>query len=197
MIKLTPYNFNTNNRNNISFSAAKRLLPDKQYRKRDIELISLDIDGTISDRRTNSVNPDVKSAIKSAIDKGIMVVLNSGRDDVEATIIARELDLTTPIISNYGKYIRQSGTLIYENPSNKVDLKGDSLEYLAKSLGIKKENIMSIGNDIEDVSMFKKSGTAVMVEGSSYLREIKPFAHYITESFNNSAVALIIKKLIK
>lgn len=88
------------------------------------------------------------------------------------------------------------GKLIYENPSNKVDLKGDSLKYFANICGIKKENILSIGNDVEDISMFKVSGTSVVIDGSNSISEIKPFAHYLTDNFNKSGVALAIKKLI-
>ena len=62
--------------------------------------------------------------------------------------------------------------------------------------GIKKENIMSIGNDLEDISMFKKSGIAVVIEGSTDFEEIKPFAHYITDNLNKSGVVLAIKKLL-
>lgn len=198
MIRLNLYKPNTksNSQNNICFTGAERLLPNKQYPKKLIRLIALDIDGTVSDRATNLVNNEVKTAIKMAINKGIKVILNTGRDYDEAEIIAKELDLNIPIICNYGKYIKQAGKLVYENPSNKVDLKGDSLEYIANIWGIKKENIMAIGNDVEDISMFKKSGTAVLIEGSSYIDDIKPFANYIADNSDKSAVALAIKKLI-
>ena len=198
MIRLNLYKPNTkpNSRNNICFTGAERLLPNKQYPKKLIKLIALDIDGTISDRATNLVNQDVKTAIKMVINKGIKVILNTGRDYDEASIIARELDLNIPIICNYGKYIKQAGELVYKNPSNRVDLKGDSLEYIANIWGINKENIMSIGNDVEDISMFKKSGTAVLIEGSNYIDDIKPFANYIADNSDKSAVALAIKKLV-
>lgn len=185
-----------NTTKNIGFSGAERLLPNKQYLKRNIKLIVLDIDGTISDRSTNSVATEIKMILKTAINKGVKVILNTGRDYEEATTIAKELNLNTPIICNYGKYIKQAGKLIYENPSKQVDLKGDSLEYIANMWGIKKEHIMSIGNDVEDISMFKKSGIAVLIEGSSYCDAIKPFVNYITDNLNKSGVALAIKKLL-
>lgn len=139
---------------------------------------------------------EVKKAVKSVINKGIKVILNTGRDYEEAAKIAEELDINTPIICNYGKYIKQSGELIYENPSERVDLKGDTLEYMADNLGIKKENIMSIGNDVEDISMFKKSGTSILIEGGSYFDEIKPFANYTVSNLNKCGVALAIEKLV-
>lgn len=197
MFNVNLYKPNTkSNARNISFSGVQRLLPNKNYTKKNIKLISIDIDGTISDRRTNSVSQEVKKAINSAADRGIKVVLNTGRDYEEALKIAEELDMDIPIICNYGKYIKQSGELIYKNPNDRVDLKGDSLGYFANLYGIKKENIMSIGNDVEDISMFKKSGVAVLIEGNSYTDEIKPFAQYIADNANHSAVALAIEKLV-
>ncbi len=195
-LNLYKHDIKTNISKNICFTGAERLLPNKQYPKKLIKLIVLDIDGTISDRATNAINPEIKAAIQSVINKGIKVILNTGRDYDEALIIAKELNVDTPIICNYGKYIKHNRKLIYENPSNQVDLKGDSLEYIANIWGIKKENIMAIGNDVEDISMFTKSGTSVLIEGSSYINDIKPFAHYIVDNFNKSGVALAIKKLI-
>lgn len=195
MIKMNPYSLNTkSSRQNISFSGAQILLPNKKYPKRDIKIIVLDIDGTISDRNTNRVSIETKKALTAVINKGIKVILNTGRDYDEAYLIAKELNLDIPIICNYGKYIKQSEKIIYENPSNQVDLKGDSLEYIANKWEIKKENIMAIGNDIEDISMFKKSGVAVLIQGSSYIDDIKPFANYIAD--NITGVALAIKKLV-
>lgn len=198
MITVHSYNRDKNSiaGSNIMFSGAQKLSPDSQYSKRKIMLIALDIDGTISDRMTNKVSPEIKAAIKKVVNKGIKVVLNTGRDYEEAAKIAEELNLNTPIICNYGKYIKQSGKLLYENPSKHVDLKGETLEYIAKQWGIKQENIMSIGNDLEDISMFKKSGIAVALEGSSYFDEIKPFAHYIADNCGKSGVALALKKLV-
>ena len=217
MIRVNPYSFNTKSysRKNatarggtfskvishpVSFSGAQRLLPNGNYPKKVIKLISLDIDGTISDRATNRVTDEVKDAIKSVMDRGIMVVLNTGRDYQDTLKVSNELGLETPVICNYGTYIKQGGKILYQNPVDRIDLKGDTLEYFANQLGIKKENIMSIGNDVEDISMFRKSGVSVFLENNHYLFDddyISPYADYIVDNQNNSAVALAIKKLIK
>lgn len=202
MIKILTYNPNqkintrTNTTKNISFKGALRILPNKNYTKKIIKLISLDIDGTISDRENNKVNSEVKKEITKAIKNSIIIILNTGRDYNSAALIAKELNLNTPIICNYGKYIRQNRQLIYENPSERVDLKGDTLEYLANKYGIRKENIMSIGNDVEDVSMFNKSGISVLVENNNDTTDIKNFADYTVKNTDKSAVALIFKKLL-
>jgi len=211
MIKVSPYSFSAKQYARktvssprvsapaVSFSGAQRLLPEGNYPKKLIKLISLDIDGTISDRRTNSVTDEVKEAIKSVMDRGIKVVLNTGRDFEEAQQIAEQLNLCTPIICKYGTYIKQDGKVLYKSPIDKVDLKGDTLEYFANQMGIKKENIMSIGNDVEDVSMFRKSGMAVFIENNDSLFDdnyIRPFANYFTDNESYSGVALAIKKLV-
>jgi len=212
MIKINPYSFNTNLRTrksapsktvitpSVNFTSAQKLYPNGNYPKKLIKLLVLDIDGTISNRSTNTVHNDVKEAVSDLIKRGIKVVLNTGRDYEDATKIAKELNLDTPIICNYGQYIMQDGKILYESPIDKVDLKGDTMEYFANQLGIKKENIMSVGDDVEDVSIFKKSGTAVFVQDNNSpvcVHEIIPFANYIADKENYSAVALAIKKLIK
>lgn len=208
MIKINPYNFNAksykNSRTNkcvsapnVSFTSAQKLLPNGIYPKRFIKLLVLDIDGTISDRVSNSVVNELKNAVAEVKKKGIMVILNTGREFKDAQKIAKELNLDTPIICNYGKYIKEDAKTLYENPKDDTNLKGDTLEHFAGQLGIQKEHIMSIGNDVEDISMFKKSGTSVLIENSMDFDDIEPHANYTADyNANSSGVVLAINKLI-
>lgn len=81
-----------------------------------IKLLALDLDGTLT---TNlSVIPaKTRQAIKQAMQKGIKVVLATGRAYQIAADIARELELNAPLIANHGGIVRyhQSGETLLAN----------------------------------------------------------------------------------
>lgn len=72
--------------------------------------------------------------------------------------------------------------------------KGNAVKILAKRLGIKKEEIMCIGDSGNDLSMLNEAGLAVVMDNAP--KEIKRYANYITESNENSGVAKAINKFI-
>lgn len=72
--------------------------------------------------------------------------------------------------------------------------KGNAVKILAKKLGIKKDEIMCIGDSRNDLSMFEEAGITVVMGNAS--EEMKKYADYITESNENSGVAKAIDKFI-
>lgn len=74
-------------------------------KKPPIKLIALDIDGTIMDKDFN-ISQRVKEAIFSASQKGIKVLLATGRMHVATEPIAKELNLKTPIITYQGSLVK-------------------------------------------------------------------------------------------
>ena len=73
--------------------------------------------------------------------------------------------------------------------------KGIALEKLAEYLNIPIKNTIAIGNDINDISMFKKAGTSVCVANA--LEDIKKEATCITLSNDQDGVAEYLEKLLK
>ena len=71
----------------------------------DIKLIALDIDGTILGK-TLTLSENLKSTIKQTIQKGIKVVISTGRMFSAAYPILQELGLNTPIIAYQGSMIK-------------------------------------------------------------------------------------------
>ena len=71
-----------------------------------IKLIALDVDGTIMDRNFN-ISGQVKKSIKKALDKGIYVLIATGRMYSATVPIARYLGLTTPLIVYQGSLIQE------------------------------------------------------------------------------------------
>ncbi len=78
-----------------------------------IKLIATDIDGTIL-KYNFEFNPEVKDCIKTLTQKGIKVVLVTGRMHSATTYIAEELGLDTPIVSYQGGLVKDNGKTLYE-----------------------------------------------------------------------------------
>ena len=71
--------------------------------------------------------------------------------------------------------------------------KWDAIEKLAQKLDIKSEEIIAIGDNINDKKMIEKAGVGVTMEGSS--PEVIKVANLVTTSNNNEGVANALKKL--
>ena len=71
-----------------------------------IELVALDIDGTIVGDDLE-IGPDTRRAIRAARRRGVIVTLVTGRMVASAVKFARELDLEGPIVGYQGALIRE------------------------------------------------------------------------------------------
>ena len=78
-----------------------------------IKLIATDIDGTILIPE-GKFTAGVKDCIKKLCDKGIKIVLVTGRMHDSAKLIADELNLTTPIVSYQGGLVKEGNNILYE-----------------------------------------------------------------------------------
>ncbi|MFC4023636.1 sugar-phosphatase [Oceanobacillus longus] len=72
--------------------------------------------------------------------------------------------------------------------------KGNAVKKLAEQLGIKQEEVMSIGDNGNDLSMIKYAGCGVAMDNA--IPEIKAAADFQTRSNNESGVAYAIEKLV-
>lgn len=71
-----------------------------------IKMIATDIDGTIL-KWSYDFNPEIKKCIKELQQKGIKVVLVTGRMHCAALGIAKELGIDTPIVSYQGGMVKE------------------------------------------------------------------------------------------
>lgn len=79
---------------------------------------------------------------------------------------------------------------------NKEVSKGLAVEYLARKMSIKREEIIAIGDGFNDLSMIEYAGLGVAVANAP--EGVKASANYITKSNNNeSAVLEVYNKYIK
>lgn len=78
-----------------------------------IKLVATDIDGTILIPE-GEFTSGVKQCIKKLCEKGIKVVLVTGRMNAAASLIAQDLGLDTPVVSYQGGLIKHNGETLYE-----------------------------------------------------------------------------------
>lgn len=79
--------------------------------------------------------------------------------------------------------------------SNRQATKGTAINYLANKWGIKKEEIMAIGDQDNDIEMLAAAGIGVAMGNAT--DELKKIADYITETVDNDGVACAVEKFMK
>ncbi|WDV47060.1 Cof-type HAD-IIB family hydrolase [Clostridiaceae bacterium M8S5] len=77
---------------------------------------------------------------------------------------------------------------------NKGVSKGKALEELCKIMNIKREEVIAIGDNFNDVSMIEFAGTGVAMGNGE--DGVKAIADIVTESNDNDGVAKILRELI-
>ncbi len=83
----------------------------------NIKLVAVDIDGTLLNSQSQISERD-RRAIRAAVDRGVRIILVTGRRFVIARPIALELALTTPLITHNGALVKhpQTGAVIDYHP---------------------------------------------------------------------------------
>ena len=72
--------------------------------------------------------------------------------------------------------------------------KWQAIEDLISKINIKKEEVIAIGDNINDAEMVKNAGLGVMMENSApYIKEM---ADFVTKDNDNDGVAEVIEKYI-
>lgn len=78
-----------------------------------IKLVATDIDGTIFIPEKEFTN-EVRACITKLSQKGVKVVLVTGRMNAAATLIAKDLGLETPVVSYQGGLVTYENDVLYE-----------------------------------------------------------------------------------
>lgn len=261
-----------------------------------IKMIATDIDGTILATGAD-FSPAVKNCIKNLTDSGIKVVLVTGRMHSSAIHVAKDLGLSTPIISYQGGLIKDfDGKTLYQknldsgsakeiinwaqandihinlyiddklyvqndNKTIKTYVQGKYIDYkvcsfgdleiknvnkilaidysdadkvsgwvdelqekypslyivkstpyfceigsneakkslgvkfLCEYWGIKKEEVLAIGDQNNDIDLIQSGGIGVAMGNST--DELKSVANYITDTVNNDGFVKAVEKFVK
>ncbi len=102
-------------------------------------------------------------------------------------------------VSHMSRKIIKDGTeevpveYYYTEITNKNVDKWTAIEYLIKKINIKKEEVVAIGDNMNDELMIKNAGLGVAMGQAN--PKIKAIADVVTQDNNNNGVAIILNKL--
>lgn len=163
------------------------------------------------DLRNFEINKQNNLGLKFKLVSDIREYALSTKDDIFKTIISSEKSLNlaktqlescsnfnVTLINKTGQYKDNviNKDYIYLDISPKNINKSFAISYLSNYLNLKNEDILSIGDNLNDLDMVKNSGIGVAV-GDAY-EELKNVATYTTEkTASNGAFAEAIFKFIE
>lgn len=136
-------------------------------------------------------------------EKIMKIFICDGTKSVFDSIIRRfkELsDLEVLDVSHMSRKVIQHGTVevpieyYYTEISMKNVDKWYAIEFLINKLGIKKEELIAIGDNVNDKKMIEQAGMGVVMKGST--PTVTEIADFITDDNNNEGVAKAIEKFI-
>ncbi len=137
-------------------------------------------------------------------DEKIMKIFICDKNKTVFNSIVRKFSVIEDIdildVSHMARKVIKQGTedipieYYYTEISMKDVDKWYALEFLIKKLGIPKEEVMAIGDNVNDRKMIEEAGKGIVMEGST--PKVSEVADYITLDCNNEGVAKAIEKFI-
>lgn len=94
----------------------------------------------------------------------------------------------------YEKYSVAKSTPFFLEFFNKEANKGSAVKLLAEHLGIKREEVITVGDEMNDFQMIEYAGLGVAMGNAC--DKIKEISNYITDSNNEDGVSKVIEKFI-
>ena len=137
-------------------------------------------------------------------DEKIMKIFICDKNKTVFNSIVRKFSVIEDIdildVSHMARKVIKQGTedipieYYYTEISMKDVDKWYALEFLIKKLGIPKEEVMAIGDNVNDRKMIEEAGKGIVMGGST--PKVSEVADYITLDCNNEGVAKAIEKFI-
>lgn len=141
---------------------------------------------------------DIYEFVKKSNDKILRFIISGekGLSNIKNEI-SKLLDVNITLINKYGKYKDSIINKEYEyldiTPSNTS--KGNALNMLRKYLELSQDEVMAIGDNINDTDMLQNAGIGVAVANAS--EQLKQIASYVTTStVENAGFAEAIEKYL-
>lgn len=147
----------------------------------------------------NSKYTEVEAEINN-IDINVLDINETKNDDVIIKIMMiDEPEILGAAIEKLPKEIYEKYTVVRSTPYfleflNKNANKGVGVELLAKYLGIKQDEIITLGDADNDLHMIEYAGLGIAM-GNAF-DSVKKIANYITDTNENDGVAKAIEKFI-
>lgn len=148
----------------------------------------------------------IKAGIQKRIDNGTLKVVDSYEDieDIPGELIMKALAFNPDLekINAIGAQLSAIPSLAVSSSSRgNLEIthsdaqKGIALESIADKLKIDLQDVMALGDNMNDVSMLERVGYPVAMDNA--MPEVKAVAKYVTDSNENSGVGKAIMKVLK
>lgn len=98
-------------------------------------------------------------------------------------------------LKSFGDVKGNKDEIMYFFIENKESSKGNAIKKFCEILNIDLKNTIAIGDDYNDISMFKVVGHSVVMENAN--NEVKKYADEITMSNEREGVAIFLENLLK
>lgn len=98
-------------------------------------------------------------------------------------------------LKSFGDVKENKDEIMYFFIENKESSKGNAIKKFCEILNIDLKNTIAIGDDYNDISMFKVVGHSVVMENAN--NEVKKYADEITRSNEREGVAIFLENLLK
>lgn len=151
-----------------------------------------------------NITEDIYSYIESYESNDFLKITICDSDKMIFSRIVNKLKSTKDVdvleVEHMSKKIIKSGTeelgisYFYTEITNKNVNKWTAIEYLIEKLNIKKEEVMAIGDNINDIEMIKNAGMGIAMGNSA--PQVKDIADFITSDNDSNGVAEAINKYI-
>lgn len=148
----------------------------------------------------------IKNSIQKRIDNGTLKIVDNYDkiEDIPGELIMKILAFDSDLgkIDLVGQELAKSANLAVSSSSRgNLEIthsdaqKGIALATIAKQLGIDLDNVMALGDNLNDISMLERVGYPVAMDNAA--PEVKAVAKYVTDSNENSGVGKAIMKFLK
>ncbi len=146
---------------------------------------------TVSYGKRSGVKPILVEDLRTVIDKHPTKILAMGKD---SSIIALLWQTLGKRYTSEQLYLTQSTETFFE-ATHPEATKGAAVAHLAeKILGLKPEQVMTIGDNFNDVTMLSYAGLAIAMGDAP--DEVKALADWVAPSVESDGVALALEKFI-
>ncbi|MBU5271830.1 Cof-type HAD-IIB family hydrolase [Staphylococcus caprae] len=148
----------------------------------------------------------IKNSIQKRIDNGTLKIVDNYDkiEDIPGELIMKILAFDSDLgkIDLVGQELAKSPNLAVSSSSRgNLEIthsdaqKGIALATIAKQLDIDLDNVMALGDNLNDISMLERVGYPVAMDNAA--PEVKAVAKYVTDSNENSGVGKAIMKFLK
>jgi Cof subfamily protein (haloacid dehalogenase superfamily) len=146
---------------------------------------------TVSYGKRSGIKPIIVEDLRTVIHKHPTKILAMGHD---SAIIKQLWETLSARYTPEQLYLTQSTETFFE-ATHPEATKGEAVAYLAeKVLGLNRDQVMTIGDNFNDVSMLSYAGLAIAMGDAP--EDVKSLAHWVAPSVESDGVAAALEKFI-